>query len=53
MIVGRNMNDSVEGSERRLSGSLSLSMYDHIDRNKKRVLLIRSQMKVRNMLVEM
>ena len=56
MIIVRNMNikgDSAEGSERGLSGRfLSLSMYDHINRNKKRVLLIRSQMKLRNMLLE-
>ena len=56
MIIVRNMNikgDSAEGSEGGLSGRfLSLSMYDHINRNKKRVLLIRSQMKVRNMLLE-
>lgn len=51
MIIVRNMNIkgySAEGSERGLSGRfLSLSLYDHINRNKKRVLLIRSQMKVR------
>lgn len=43
VIIVRNMNIkgySIEGSERGLSGRfLSLSLYDHINRNKKRVLL--------------